>query len=55
MLSDVRNNLKIMHPLPRVNELDEKIDDTSHAYYFEEAQNGLFVRQALIASVLGKI
>ena len=55
MLTDVRSNLKIMHPLPRVNELDERIDNTEYAYYFEEAKNGLFVRQALIASVLGKI
>lgn len=55
MLEKVKPNLRIMHPLPRVNEIDIKIDKTKHAYYFEEAENGLYVRQALLAMVLGKL
>ncbi|MEK9182930.1 MAG: aspartate carbamoyltransferase [Patescibacteria group bacterium] len=54
-LTGVKKNLKILHPLPRVNELDSKIDATPHAYYFEQAENGLYVRQALLGAVLGKI
>ncbi|HBV58274.1 MAG TPA: aspartate carbamoyltransferase [Candidatus Magasanikbacteria bacterium] len=54
-LIGVKKNLKILHPLPRVNELDDKIDTTSHAYYFQQAENGLYVRQALLGAVLGKI
>lgn len=55
MLEKVKPNLRIMHPLPRVNEIDIKIDKTKHAYYFEQAENGLYVRQALLAMVLGKL
>jgi len=55
MLEGVKNNLRIMHPLPRVNEIATSVDSTKHAYYFEQAENGLYVRQALLALVLGKI
>lgn len=55
MLGKVRPNLKIMHPLPRINEIEPEIDKTRHAYYFEQAQNGLYARQALLAMVLGKL
>ena len=55
MLADVRPNLKIMHPLPRVNEIAAEIDATPHAVYFQQAANGIFVRQALIALVLGAV
>ncbi len=55
MLKKVKANLKIMHPLPRVNEIATDVDVTKHAYYFEQAENGLYVRQALLALVLGKI
>ena len=54
-LSKAKPNLKIMHPLPRLNELSIDVDKTRHAYYFQQAQNGLYVRQALLAMVLGKI
>ena len=54
-LNGVKKNLRILHPLPRVNELDSKIDTTTHAYYFQQAENGLYVRQALLGTVLGKI
>ena len=53
MLVDFKENLKILHPLPRVNEISEDIDDTPQAHYFQQALNGVFVRQALITSILG--
>ncbi|MCK9291701.1 MAG: aspartate carbamoyltransferase [Bacteroidales bacterium] len=55
MLDNSRPNLKILHPLPRVNEISVDVDSSSKAYYFEQARNGVFVRQALIASILGLI
>ena len=42
----------IMHPLPRVNEIDNKIDNTKHAYYFKQVQNGLYMRQAILYSLV---
>ncbi len=53
MLCKARENMKILHPLPRVNEIEYSIDDTPYAYYFQQAQNGLYARQALICDVLG--
>ncbi len=54
-LHDVKKDLKIMHPLPRVDEIDRSIDNTEHAAYFGQAANGIPVRKALLALVLGKI
>jgi aspartate carbamoyltransferase catalytic subunit len=54
MLGAAKPNLKILHPLPRVNELDVKIDQTPYAYYFEQAANGVCVRQALLALLLNQ-
>lgn len=53
MLHKTKSNLKIMHPLPRVNEIDEDVDDNKRAYYFQQALNGVYVRQALLTSILG--
>ena len=53
MLGKARGNMRILHPLPRVNEIEYSIDDDPHAYYFEQAHNGLFARQALICDALG--
>ena len=53
MLGKCRDNMKILHPLPRVNEITYDVDDSKHAYYFEQAQNGLYAREALICDVLG--
>ena len=53
MLSRAKDNLKILHPLPRVNEIEYSIDETPYAYYFQQAGNGLFARQALICDALG--
>ena len=53
MLAKAKDNMKILHPLPRVNEIEYSIDDTKYAYYFQQAGNGLFARQALICDALG--
>ena len=53
MLKNARENMKILHPLPRVNEITYDVDDNPHAYYFEQARNGLYARQAIICDVLG--
>ena len=52
MLSKARENMKILHPLPRVNEIAYDVDDDPHAYYFQQAQNGLYAREAIICDVL---
>ncbi|MDE5673448.1 MAG: aspartate carbamoyltransferase [Duncaniella sp.] len=53
MLGDARENMRILHPLPRVNEIAQDVDDNPHAYYFEQARNGLYARQAIICRALG--
>lgn len=53
MLKDARENMRILHPLPRVNEIAYDVDNDPHAYYFEQARNGLYARQAIICDVLG--
>lgn len=54
-LQNAKPNLKILHPFPRVNEIDRSVDTTPYAHYFQQAQNGLFTRQALLALILGGI
>ena len=53
MLEGCRENLRILHPLPRVNEIALDVDDTPQAYYVEQAQGGLYVRQSILCEVLG--
>ncbi len=53
MLHKARPNMKILHPLPRVNEIDYDVDENPHAYYIQQAQNGLYAREAIICDVLG--
>ena len=53
MLRSAKANMKILHPLPRVNEIAYDVDENPHAYYFEQAHNGLFAREAIICDVLG--
>lgn len=53
MLEDARDNMKILHPLPRVNEIAMDVDATKYAYYFDQAQNGLYIREALLCRALG--
>jgi len=55
MFDGARKNLRILHPLPRVDEVDTSVDGTPYAYYFQQAANGIPVRQALLALVLGAI
>jgi aspartate carbamoyltransferase catalytic subunit len=53
MLKNARENLRILHPLPRVNEIEYDVDENPKAYYFQQAQNGLYARQAILCDVLG--
>ncbi|MDF1547113.1 MAG: aspartate carbamoyltransferase [Bacteroidales bacterium] len=53
MLENTKDNLRILHPLPRVNEINEDVDSNPKAYYFEQAENGVYARQAIISSILG--
>lgn len=51
-LAGARDNLKVLHPLPRIDEITTDVDTTPYAYYFQQAGNGIFARQALLALVL---
>jgi aspartate carbamoyltransferase catalytic subunit len=53
MLRNAKDNLRILHPLPRVNEIAYDVDDSPKAYFIRQARNGLFTRQAIICEVLG--
>ena len=53
MLENSRPNLRILHPLPRVNEIAYDVDDNPKAYYIQQARNGLFTREAILCDVLG--
>jgi len=53
MLKSGKPNLRVLHPLPRVNEIDYDVDDNPKAYYFDQARNGVYARQAIICDVLG--
>jgi len=52
-IKNCKQGMKIMHPLPRVDEIDIDIDSSKNAIYFDQARNGIIVRQALLASILG--
>ena len=53
MLGNTKPNMKILHPLPRVNEIAYDVDENPHAYYIQQAGNGLFAREAIFCDVLG--
>jgi aspartate carbamoyltransferase catalytic subunit len=53
MLEGTKENMKVLHPLPRVNEIDLDVDQNPKAYYFQQTENGVYVRQAIIALILG--
>lgn len=55
MLKKSKPSMRVLHPLPRVNEIARDVDTTNHAYYFEQAANGVYIREALLALVLGKL
>jgi aspartate carbamoyltransferase catalytic subunit len=52
MLEHSKPNLRVLHPLPRVNEIAYDVDENPKAYYFQQAQNGLYARQAIICRML---
>lgn len=54
MLSHARSNLRVMHPLPRVDEIHPSVDRTPFAYYFQQAENGVYARQALLSGVMNE-
>jgi aspartate carbamoyltransferase catalytic subunit len=54
-LRDAKEDMIIMHPLPRVDEIDHEVDDTPHARYFQQVWNGIVTRTALLALILGAI
>ena len=53
MLAKAKPNMKVLHPLPRVNEIAYDVDESSHAYYIQQAGTGLFAREAIFCYVLG--
>lgn len=53
MLKYTKPSMRILHPLPRVNEIDPDVDSNPKAYYFEQALNGVFTRQAVLCKLLG--
>lgn len=53
MLANVKPNMRILHPLPRINEIAYDVDSNPHAYYIKQAQNGLYAREAIFCDVLG--
>ena len=53
MIRNTKPNMRILHPLPRVNEIHPDVDESEKAYYFQQALNGVFTRQAIISSILG--
>ena len=53
MLANTKPNMRILHPLPRVNEIHTDVDSNPKAYYFEQALNGVYTRQAILCSLLG--
>jgi aspartate carbamoyltransferase catalytic subunit len=53
MLKNTKANMRILHPLPRVNEIHTDVDTNPKAYYFDQALNGVFTRQAILCYLLG--
>ena len=53
MLEKTKPNMRILHPLPRINEISRDVDQNKKAYYFQQAHNGIFAREAIIAHTLG--
>ena len=52
-LKNAKKDLAILHPLPRVNEIAVEVDDDPRAWYFRQVKNGMYIRMALIAKLLG--
>ena len=54
MLDTAQENMKILHPLPRIDEITTDVDANPHAYYFKQAANGVYAREAILALVMNK-
>lgn len=54
MLAGAKSNLRVLHPLPRVDEIHPDVDATPHAYYFEQAVNGVYARMAILSLILNE-
>ncbi len=52
MLKNTKDNMRILHPLPRVNEINVDVDPNEKAYYFTQALNGVFTREAIITHIM---
>ena len=55
LLNKGRDDLVVMHPLPRVDEIAKEVDNTTRAFYFQQSRNGVFVRMAILSLFLGKV
>ncbi|NLX72920.1 MAG: aspartate carbamoyltransferase [Bacteroidales bacterium] len=53
MLNNTKENLRVLHPLPRVNEINYDVDANPKAYYFQQAENGVYTRMGIIAAIMG--
>jgi carbamoyl-phosphate synthase/aspartate carbamoyltransferase/dihydroorotase/carbamoyl-phosphate synthase/aspartate carbamoyltransferase len=54
LMEQAKPNTIVMHPLPRVNEIDVRLDSDPRAAYFRQVKNGMYIRMAVLAAVLGK-
>lgn len=54
-MTRAKNNMRVLHPLPRVDEISSEFDNDPRAAYFRQAENGAYVRMALLAMVLGRL
>ncbi|MDR0410113.1 MAG: aspartate carbamoyltransferase, partial [Spirochaetaceae bacterium] len=55
LMEKARDNLIVLHPLPRVNEIAVEVDGDPRAAYFKQAEYGMFIRMALLASIMGVV
>jgi aspartate carbamoyltransferase catalytic subunit len=55
LMQQVPSDMIVLHPLPRIDEIDPAVDSDPRAAYFREMENGMYVRMALLALVLGKV
>jgi len=53
VLEDAKEDMIVMHPLPRIDEIDDEVDETPHARYFQQVWNGIVMRMTLLALILG--
>jgi aspartate carbamoyltransferase catalytic subunit len=55
LMENAKERMVVMHPLPRVGEISYAVDDDPRAAYFRQMENGMYIRMALLAAVLGKV